>query len=195
MERKTIAVNKEIAEKLADLAKDEGMTLFSLINEILEGEIYAHEQKLGHSSKIIKKFQNLMIAKDIGMSFIPVKLLNLVHKHGLASEGRDEILQEYYNYGKWLAQYSKIRFPGKELETITAVSKNLFWQKTEFQIIKRPKKENPNELEIRLFGQQLELEYIECIVSIYEGIFSQFDYKTLKKNISEGIAHIIFAKK
>ena len=195
MERKTIAVNKEIAEKLAEIAKNEGMTLFSLINEILEGEIYAQEQKLGHSARIVKKFENLMIAKDIGMSFIPVKLLNLAHKHALSSEGRDEILQEYYNYGRWLANYSKIRFPGIELEIITDVSKNLFWQKTEFQIIKKPSKDNPKEVEVRLFGQQLELEYIECIVSIYEGIFHQFNYKTTKKDISEGIAHIIFALK
>jgi len=34
-ERKTIAVDKLLADRLAEISKEEGMTLFSLINEIL----------------------------------------------------------------------------------------------------------------------------------------------------------------
>ncbi|MHA1378249.1 MAG: hypothetical protein ACTSRG_07690 [Candidatus Helarchaeota archaeon] len=169
------------------------MTLFSLINEILEAEVYAHEIKLGKTSKIIPIFQNLMIAKDIGMSFVPFKLLNLVHKHAFTTEAKDEILQEWYNYGKWLANYSKIRFPKKELQIIENVSKNIFWQSTDFQVIKKPNEKNPKEIEIRLFGQQLEMEYLVCISKVYEGIFHQFNFKTVIKNISDGIAHLKFA--
>ncbi|MHA1299720.1 MAG: hypothetical protein ACTSO9_09815 [Candidatus Helarchaeota archaeon] len=192
-ERKTVAINKSIADKLSEIAKKEGMTLFSLINEVLEAEIFAHDAKLGRCSKIVHTYQNFSIIKDIGMSFIPYKLLNVINKHAFQTEGKDEIIQEWYKYGQWLANYTKIRFPNKEIETIEEVSRNIFWQKTEFQIIKRPSEKNPREVELRIFGQQLEFEYMECISSVYEGIFHELNFKTVKKDVSEGIAHIKFS--
>ncbi|MHA1299719.1 MAG: hypothetical protein ACTSO9_09810 [Candidatus Helarchaeota archaeon] len=193
-ERKTIAVNKEIAAKLAEIAKKEGMTLFSLINEILETAIYAHETNLGKCAEIINNYEDLMIAKDIGMIFTPLKLENMVNKLAFQTEGWDQLLNEWYNWGKWIANYTKVRYAGKELEMISKVNKTIFWTSTEIEIKTIPDKKEPREIELRIFGQELELEYLECIVNAFEGIFHEFGFKTDKKEITEGICLLILKK-
>ncbi len=195
-ERKTIAVNKELADRLAEIAKEEGMTLYSLINEVLESAVYCHDAKLGKCSEVVSTFQNLMIAKDIRMSFIPLKLVNLVHKLAFESEGgKEELIREWHEYGRWIANYAKVRFPTNELQTIEKVSLNVFWQNTEFQFKKIPNAANPKEIEIKILGHELELEYVECICSIYEGMFNGFNYETMKKEVSEGVAFLKLKRK
>ncbi|MFX1449277.1 MAG: hypothetical protein ACFFCM_00460 [Promethearchaeota archaeon] len=193
-ERKTIAVNKEIAEKLINIAKKEGMTLISLINEVLETAIYCQEQDLGKCSDIISKYENLMIAKDINLIFIPLNLGNLVHKWAFETVGKKEILKEYFAFGKWIASYSKVRFPEKELEIIADVSKDIFWHGTEIKLNKLPNNQSPNEIELRIFGKNLNREYIECISKVYEGIFHEFKFKTIESEISEGNCYLKLEK-
>ncbi len=193
-ERKTIAINKELAEKLANIAKKEGVTLFSLINEALEATIYCHEEKLGKCSEVINNYENLMIARDVNMIFIPLKLGNLVHNWAFKTEGKERILELYFNYGKWIASYSKVRFPEEELNKIEIVSKDIFWHGTEVKLNKIPNLNNPKEIELRIFGKTLNKEYIECISKIYEGILNEFNFKKLESDISEGICFLKFKK-
>ncbi|MHA1378248.1 MAG: hypothetical protein ACTSRG_07685 [Candidatus Helarchaeota archaeon] len=186
-ERKTIAVNKEIAEKLAEIAKRDGMTLFSLINEILETAIYTQESKLGKCSEIVNKYEDIMVAKDIGMVFVPIKLENMVNKLAFSTEGWDQLLNEWYNYGKWVANYTKVRYPGEEMKMINKVNQTIFWTNTDIEIRSIPNEKNPKEVELRIFGQDLEIEYLECIVNAFEGIFHELGFKTSNKEVSEGI--------
>ncbi len=172
------------------------MTLFSLINEILETAIYAHEDlKIKKPfSEIISQYQDLMIAKDIGMIFAPLKIENMVNKLAFTTEGWDQLLNEWYNYGKWVANYTKVRYPGNELKMIAKVNKTLFWTNTEFEVDAKPNAENPTEVELRIFGQELELEFLEGIANAFEGMFHEFRYKTVKKEISEGICILSLKK-
>ena len=192
-ERKTIAVNKEIAERLAEIAKKEGMTLFSLINEVLETSIYTHDTKLGKFSEIVNEFQDIMLAKDLGMVLVPLKLENMVNKLAFQTEGWDQLLNEWYNYGKWVANYTKVRFPDLNLKMIGSVSQTFFWTNTEFAIITKPEKD-PVEVELRIFGQDFDVEYLECMANAYEGMFHEFDFKTEKKEISDGICLLSLKK-
>lgn len=193
-ERKTIAVDKDTAEKLADIAKKEGMTLFSLINEILEIAIYCREAQLGKFSEVVQRYQDLMIAKDIGMILVPLRTENLVHKLAFKTEEFKTLLGEWYNYGKWIANYAKVRFPGDELSIIEKVNKTIYWTRTEFKIKYLPEDQNPKEIELSIFGQELQTEFLECIVSTYEGIFNEFGFKTIKKTVSEGISLVKLKK-
>ena len=192
-ERKTIAVNKEIAEKLADIAKTEGMTLFSLINETLETAIYSHEQKIKFS-EIVDEYLDFMVAKDIGMVFAPLKIENMVNKLAFQTEGWDTLLNEWYNWGKWIANYVKVRYPSRELTMIARVSKTIYWTNTEIEIKTIPNEKDPKEVELRIFGQELDIEYLECISNAYEGIFHEFGFKTSNKEISEGICLLHLTK-
>ena len=132
-ERKTIAVDKEIAEKLADISKSEGMTLYSLINEIMETAIYAYKQKVKFSD-IIDEYLDFMVAKDIGMIFAPLKIENMVNKLAFQTEVWDTLLNELYNYGKLVSNYTKVRYPGNELAMISRVNKTLYLTNTEISI-------------------------------------------------------------
>lgn len=135
-----------------------------------------------------------MIAKDVNLIFIPLKLGNLVHKWAFETKGKEEIFKEWYNYGKWLASYSKVKFPKKELNTIADVSKDIFWHDTEVKLNKIPDDQNPEAIELRIFGQKLNREYIECISKVYEGILNEFKFKMLESEISEGICFLKFKK-
>ncbi|MFX0139202.1 MAG: hypothetical protein ACFFDN_36510 [Candidatus Hodarchaeota archaeon] len=179
---------------MAEIAKKEGMTLFSLINEILETAIFAHEVKLGKLSELIKNYQDLMLAKDMGMVLVPLKLENLVNKLAFQTDGWDELLTNWYGYGKWIANYTKVRFPQNRLKIFESVNKTLYWTNTEFEIKYTPDDQDPDDIELRIFGQDLEIEYLECIVSAYEGIFHEFKYKTTKKEISQGICLLSLKK-
>ncbi|MFX0139201.1 MAG: hypothetical protein ACFFDN_36505 [Candidatus Hodarchaeota archaeon] len=165
-----------------------------MINEVLEASIYCYTTNLGKCSDVIHRYENLMIAKDVNLIFIPLKLGNLVHKWAFETKGKEEIFKEWYNYGKWLASYSKVKFPKKELNTIADVSKDIFWHDTEVKLNKIPDDQNPEAIELRIFGQKLNREYIECISKVYEGILNEFKFKMLESEISEGICFLKFKK-
>ncbi|NHI91529.1 MAG: hypothetical protein EAX96_03430 [Candidatus Lokiarchaeota archaeon] len=189
-ERKTVAVDKELAEKLSDIAKREGKTIFSYINDLIKSAIESAEIKESFV-EILEKQKNFNLTTDVGFTLTPLKLENFSLSIVFNDEiNKNKLLNQWHNWGSWLGNYIKARFPKEEFEYIKRISNAIFVSGEVFEIDDN----NINELTIRIYGNVMGEERTYCLAAAYEGIFEEFGYKTTLKDVSRGICRLILKK-
>ncbi|MHA1785973.1 MAG: hypothetical protein ACTSVY_06710 [Candidatus Helarchaeota archaeon] len=189
-ERKTVAVDKELAEKLADLARREGKTIYSFINDLISAALESASLKESFVD-ILKKQKNFNLTKDVGFTLTPLKLenfsLSIVFKDKINAE---KLLNQWHDWGSWLGNYIKARFPNKEFEYIDRIAKTIFMSGETFEF----DNSKMNEITIRIYGNVLGEERTRCLATAFEGIFEEFGYRVALEDISRGICRLILKK-
>ncbi|MHC1590521.1 MAG: hypothetical protein ACXQS8_00375 [Candidatus Helarchaeales archaeon] len=193
--RKTIAVDKDLADRLAQLAKEEGKTIFSIINELIKNELEATELFKESCSEIIKKHQELMLARDIGLCLMPRSVSNAVYAVAFKDGYDQAILNEYKKWGEWLGTYLKTRFPGKEIEALYGILNVIYWKDANLELDLHPEGDpEPKRVIIRIFGSAVKEEFSSCISVTCEQIFKTLGYKLVEQDILKGICKLEFQK-
>lgn len=194
--RKTLAVDKELADKLAEIAKKEGKTIYSLINDLLKAAIRATESIGESCNQIIENYEDLMVAKDIGLILVPLTVADFGFHVAFKDGYQDELIGEWRKWGKWLGSYLKTRFPSQELEAIHRLLKVIFWKDAILDF--EPKPENsldPKEITVRIYGSALKEERTTCISATIEEIFKTIGFNLNNSEILKGICKMDFKKK
>ena len=193
-ERKTVAVDKALAEKLSDIAKREGKTIFSFINDLIQAAIDSSEMKESFT-EILEDHRNFNLTKDVGFTLIPLKLenfsLSIVFNDKLT---REKLLNQWRNWGSWLGNYIKARFPGEEFEYVRKISKTIFMSGETFEMDPPENKASINEITIRIYGNVLGEERTQCLASCFEGVFEELNFKTTLKDVSRGICRLVLKR-
>ncbi len=185
-ERKTVAVDKELAEKLSDVAKKEGKTIFSFINDLIKSAIDASEIKESFID-ILEMHRSFNLARDVGFTLTPLKLENFALSLVFEDEGKKEkLINQWYNWGSWLGNYVKARFPGEEFQYIIKISKTIFISGEVFEF----ENSKSNSVTIRIYGNVMGEERTTLIAKAFEGIFHEFGFKTELKDVSRGICRL-----
>ena len=194
MERKTVAVDKVLAEKLSDIAKREGKTIFSLINELIKAAIDSAEMKESFM-EILENHKNFNLTKDVGFTLIPLKLenfsLSIVFQDKITKE---KLLNQWRNWGSWLGNYIKARFPDEEFTNIKKISDTIFMSGETFEMDPPNDEKSVNEVTIRIYGNVLGEERTQCLASAFEGIFEEFGFKTTLRDVSRGICRLVLKR-
>ena len=189
-ERKTVAVDKALAEKLADIAKREGKTIFSFINDLIQAAIDSAEIKESFT-EILEEHRNFSLTKDVGFTLIPLKLenfsLSIVFNDKIT---REKLLNQWRNWGSWLGNYIKARFPGDEFKYIEKISNTIFMSGETFEMDSA----SINEVTIKIYGNVLGEERTQCLASAFEGIFDELGYTTTLKDVSRGICRLVLKR-
>ena len=193
--RKTIAVDKDLADKLAQLAKEEGKTIFSIINDLIKNELEVAELFNESCSEIIKKYQELMLARDIGLCLMPRSVSNAAYAVAFKDGYDQAILNEYKKWGEWLGTYLKTRFPSKEIEALYGILNVIYWKDANLELDLRPEGDlEPKQVIIRIFGSAVKEEFSSCIAVACEQIFKAMGYKLVEQDILKGICKLEFQK-
>jgi len=188
-ERKTVAVDKELAEKLSEVAKKEGKTIFSFINDLIKSAIDSSEIKESFVD-VLDMHKSFNLARDVGFTLTPLKLENHALSLVFEDEGKKEkLIDQWYNWGSWLGNYVKARFPGEEFEYIIKISKTIFISGEVFEF-----ENSGNAVTIRIYGNVMGEERTTLIAKAFEGIFHEFGYKTDIKDVSRGICRLKLKK-
>ena len=189
LERKTVAINKEIARKINEIAKKKGKTTYAFLNEILESAIMAEDLDLD-CRNVLKTSYDLKILRDADLTYEPRPLYNLLIELSY-DEHKEKLIKKSLEFGKWLVSFSKVRFAGKELDIIISTLDSLYSRSEEKYNINF---QDDNQLifqRISAFPQKKRLD-IESY--IYEGLFSEFGYKLKSRKVTESEYELIFRK-
>ncbi|MHA1785956.1 MAG: hypothetical protein ACTSVY_06995 [Candidatus Helarchaeota archaeon] len=189
MERKTIAINKDLAKKISEISKKKGKTIYAYINEILSAALDANELGLDFN-EIISKSHNLDILRDTNLIFVSRDVYELTLNFAYPDH-EDEINEKSLEYGKWVGSYAKVRFPGKEIDTIKSILESLYSRSEEKYSLIFGEGEKVTFQRYSIFHNPNRMKSESYI---YEGIFSEFGYKLKSRKVTESDYELVFFK-
>ena len=184
--KKLIAVQNDLVQKVVRIANIKGRTVYSFVNEIMEQAIEAEE--MGRSLKeVVEHYKLIEIEKKTGSVLIPREILNLMIRR--LFERNDESLADvFYKTGQWLGKYCQTRFSGEDsLRVIEKIVQGLFWEISEFDITKKT-----DEILVQCIGSKIPSSYTTLLSTFIEGLIHTFEYSTVKKNVSKGNISLTF---
>ena len=190
MDRKTIAINKDIAQKINEIAKKKGKTTYAFMNEILESAILAEELDLD-CREVLKTAYDLEILRDADLIYVSRSIYYLLVELSYPDHKYD-LIEKSLEYGKWLGSYSKVRFAEKELNIIKSTLDSLYSRSEEKYSINFQEEELLIFQRYSVFQQHKRLELESYI---YEGLFSEFGYELQGRKVTESDYELTFKKK
>ncbi|MGQ9760208.1 MAG: hypothetical protein ACUVQ5_06570 [Candidatus Methanomethylicaceae archaeon] len=178
LKRKFLAAQKNLAEKINELAKKSGRTVFSVVNEALGAFIKASE--LGKDlTTIMDDAKILEIAKNSGMVLVPEGL----HETLMELNSRDAKMDDYWKssgivFGKYL-DVNGIR----EYKKIERTLKEVIGGNPDLSI---------SEKRVVCISPRFSESRTEGVATFLEGVMSAMGFKVDSKEISRGIIIIKF---
>ncbi|MHA1798281.1 MAG: hypothetical protein ACTSVY_07500 [Candidatus Helarchaeota archaeon] len=200
--RKTLAINKEIAETLLQIAKKRKMTLFNYVNElVLKKCLKIHQQFNKSIEEIVTEYSILNIIKNFDLILVPTSIYREAIKNKI--EKSKEWIEKWYEEGIRHSKRAKVltemikagnknSFPVEQFQQL--INQVFFTDVSGFKIEIIP---HENELFFRIIGTSIEPEVMRCIARYYEALFNEwgYDLDENKKIISLGVCSLRFIRK
>ncbi len=192
MARTSIAVDKAIADSLAQEADKQNKTLYGLANESL-GDVLKIWEEGGSSKEIFPSWDFGRILKDTDSLPVPGVLIEKMVKRMYSVDSK-WLLKAMFDEGVKIGSYLKMRFPDFE-----DLIPRLF-QLQEFLPVKRIEFEQVGtstdkmKIAIRILGMGPSLEATECTNQFIKGLLSRYPYKITYTRITEGIIETTVTK-
>lgn len=186
MGRKLLAAREDLAEAVANLAKERHLTLFSLVNESLEQTLRAEGFKRSLRD-VVDEYEALNIAKETGyVLVIEETLYALIERY--YREDREGIIKAWYDQGAWYGKVLPAHFMGRDqVEALERFMRTILWELSDFTLSKLK-----NGLALRCIGPRLSESYTSLLAAFLEGLMHSLGYKTLGKDVSRGIILLTF---
>ncbi len=176
MKRKFVAARADLVEKISELAKKSGRTMFSILNEALDAFIKAKEKNKDLST-ILEEKNIIEIARNAGMIFVPEAIYNNIMENNN--------LENYWkSSGQLFGKYLEIN-GFKELKSIEKAIKEIIGEDIDISISSN---------RITCICPRLMENRLRDIASFLEGVMANFGFNIIKKEISKGIIIIRMRK-
>ena len=179
IKRKTLFAREDLVNRLLSIAKQQGRSLYGLVNEIFELVIRAEDlgvnlQKAFEERWILKKAQ-----KD-GFILVPEGLWYEMAEIAYQNS-KDETLKRWFEAGVWLAKrYMEVESE-EPLEAFKRSLKAYSWNMEEMVI-----EEENEKISIRIISPRMPETYAKLYSTFIEGALNTFGYKIAKKEVSFG---------
>jgi hypothetical protein len=188
-EKKLLAVQGDLAQRIIEIANRKGMTVYSFTNEILQQAIKADGMDKSLED-IVERFRLLEIERDSGAVFATTDtLLYMVEK--LYQQEKEGLLKKWYESGRWYGKYLQIKVnDGDPLNMLEKFLDACSGKSSEIRIFTEGDKLSLNRL-----SPNDSLEYTELFSRFLEGIIHSFGYETKNNDVSKGLIVLEFEKK
>ena len=179
IKRKTLFAREDLVNRLLSIAKQQGRSLYGLVNEIFELVIRAEDlgvnlQKAFEERWILKK------ARKDGFILVPEGLWYDMAEIAYQNS-RDEALKRWFEAGVWLAKrYMEVETE-EPLEAFKRSLKAYSWNMAEMVI-----EEENEKISIRIISPRMPETYAKLYSTFIEGALNTFGYKIAKKEVSFG---------
>jgi len=188
-EKKLLAVQGDLAQKIIGIANRKGMTVYSLTNEILQQAIKAESMNRSLED-IVDRLRLLEIERDSGAVFTKKDIL-LFMVGQLYKQEKVPLLKKAYESGRWYGKYLQIRFQdGEPLDTLGKLLDVCSWDSSEIRLFR-----DEDALSLTRLCPSDSLEHTELVSKYLEGIIHSFGYETRKNDVSKGLIVIDFERK
>ncbi|MCC6013245.1 MAG: hypothetical protein LM593_02655 [Candidatus Verstraetearchaeota archaeon] len=169
MKRKFVAARADLVEKISELAKKSGRTMFSILNEALDAFIKAKEKNKDLYS-VLEEVSIIEIARSAGMIFVPEVAYDSII-------GNNNFEDYWKNSGQLFGKYLEIN-GFKELKDIEKAIKEIIGEDIDITISNN---------KIVCICPRLMESRLRDIASFLEGVITNFGFNVLGKEISKGI--------
>ena len=188
VKRKTLMAREDLANRLGEIAKQHGHTLFNYVNDILELAVQAEEKGI-NLRRVFEDSHMLKSAREAG--FI-LGLENLWYDISeLAYEkARDEAIKRWYEAGVWLAKRYATAGTEKPFEAFKRSLEAYTWNVPELKII-----EEENNVSIRMISPRFTESYTILYSAFLEGALKTLGYEISEKEVSTGMIRLKAVRK
>jgi hypothetical protein len=188
-EKKLLAVQGDLAQKVIQIANRKGMTVYNFTNEVLEQAVKADSMNWSIHD-IVERFSLLEIERDSGGVFATMDtLLYMVER--LYQQEKEALLKNWYESGQWYGKYLQIKFgDGEPLDMLEKLLGACSSKSSEIRIVR-----DGNRLSLNRLCPNDAMEYTELFAKFLEGIIHSFGYETKKNDVSKGLIALEFERK
>ena len=186
--RKFLAARADLATKLSKIAKSRNVTLYGLLNEILEQAIRAND--FGDDlSQILDNHFFIKMAKKNGFILVPEKIWCTILEETFG-KNEESLNSAFYNVGSWYGKYFSTVFSNNDaIEQVEKALKSILWNVPNLNLAK-----NGNEITLQCTEPKFTDSHTAFLSTIFEGIIHSFGYATDAKDVSRGIISLTFKK-
>lgn len=185
--RKMLAADEDIANKIVEIAKRRGSTVYQTVNDILEQAIRVDQMGL-MLGDVVRDRGMLEKAKKMGFTFTIEELLydvvDVAHSHA-----KVQLSEMWLETGRWYGKY----FSDKSEDGIDAFKEamNLLTLGTSVFTLERGK---GSSVSVSCVGERFTPGFTKVYSLFMEGVFDALGLKLVEKENSKGIIRLRFEK-
>ena len=185
--RKMLAADEDLANRVVEMAKRRGATVFQTVNDILEQALRADGVGIP-LEEVIDNRGMLETARETGFTFAIERLLydvvDMAYVHA-----KNQLSQMWLEMGHWYGKY----FANKREESLEAFREAmelLTFGTSEFSL----EEDRGGEVSIACVSERFTPGFTDVLSLLIEGAFEAFGYKRVAKEVSKGIIRLRFER-
>jgi hypothetical protein len=184
--RKMLAADEELANRIVEMAKRRGATVFQTVNFILEEALRAEEMGVSLREVVDKRWM-LERARRLGLVFAPERLLYEMVDLAYTRVKR-RVSKIWFEVGKWYGEY----FSDKEapLKVLEEAMELLTFGSSYYSL-----KDEGDRISLSIVGDRFTEGYTEALSLFIEGVFKALGYEATSKEVSRGAIHYRFGRR
>jgi hypothetical protein len=182
-----LAADEELANRVVELAKRRGVTVFQTVNEILEQALRVEEEGL-RLREIVEERGIIERARRLGFTFTVERLLYMVAELAYERAG-EQASQMWLEMGRWYGKY--LTSSGKDnLKVFREALELLTFGPPEFEV----KEGRGGQVSVSLVGEMYTHGYLSLLSLFIEGVLDAFGYRVKSREVSKGLMKMVLEK-
>ena len=183
VKRKTLFAREDLVNRLLSIAKRQGRSLYSLVNEIFELVIRAEDLGVNIQTAFEERWILKNAQKD-GFILVPEGLWYEMAEIAYQNS-KDEALKKWFEAGVWLAKrYIEVETE-EPFETFKRSLKAYSWNVPEISV-----ERDEGRVSVRIISPRLTESYTTLYSMFIQGVLETFGYKVSEKTVSAGTIRI-----
>ncbi len=181
--RKTFVTREDLINRLSEIARERGHSLYETVNEIFELAITSEE--LGLSLKrVVEERHMVETAKKsgfaLGLESLWYEMADTVYE-----QKRRQALKSWFDAGVWFAKRYATSNNADPLGDFSRDLKLFTWNAPEFSIQK-----TRTEISVRVASPNYSEAYTHLLASFLEGALSAFGYAITSHDLKQGVIRL-----
>jgi hypothetical protein len=176
-----LAVRGELADRVSEIAKHRGFTLFSFVNDALDSAIKIEQQGLT-VDEVLQGHRTLQAAKEAGFVPCPESLLYEAVDLAYWAEG-ERLSDSWLEAGARCAKLYLVREIHSPLDRFKRDIRDLTWHASDISLDEGKADRN---LIVRCLGRKFSEGYALLFSRFLEGAFSTLGYSCERREVAKG---------
>lgn len=187
-QRKMLAADEGLANKVAELASKRGLTVRQTVNDILEQALRVEEAGIS-LKEVVEERWMLEKAQEVGFTFVPEHLLYQV-VDAAYSHGGKQLSDTWRGVGGWYGKYFSAK-TDKPLEAFEEAMGLLTFGASGFSL----ERQKDDHIAVTCVSERFTEGFTEVFSLFIEGVLEVLGYEVSDREVSKGIIKLKLSKR
>jgi len=186
LKRKMLAAREDLVNRVSEIAKRRGVTLFWVTNEALEHVVKLDETGAGLSD-VMGEYEVFKAAKDTGFVLVPESLLyEMIDR--MYRESKSWVVKKWREIGEWFGKYYALYDCEDKLERLRRDLHGFFWNAKEFDVARN----GENMVSVRCVSPRFPESYTVFLSVFLEGVLNELGYTCVEMHVAKSFMQLKF---